>query len=362
MDRTMEKRIPNRSNPNRMKHCFHIDTILILIALVSCTERIPVPTVRSGDSSLIIDASISPETKAPVTATTFSDGETMGLFVCKHEDGEPSEFIEHSKSMNNIRAIWNSNRYNGPGFRFNFMYDMDISFENLAITSTAGCNADIYAYAPYRMKEKAAEQFSPRNVKWNFSEQYDLMYARENGAGNRDLVPDGEPKDVKLHFEHALARIRVGVRCQLEGYYSARYSRLTLSKVSDDAGTDLFQQGCFDIVEKTFVSHESPAGSISVSNGKNFNASEYQFTDMLIIPTELKGDNELKIILTINGDNLLNDYIIKTSDVTDEDGKVGFRPGYTYTFLFDIDNYIRIAAPVKIDSCWKDDVFDDRYI
>lgn len=339
---------------------------IVLFIATACTEKLQPGLKGSGTTDLALDVSIGDATKAPIDKTQFENGMTLGLFVCEAEEDRPGLFKPHMKDMNNIRATWTKNRDIGtgatvPGFCFSYPSDLSMSFPILSISDFPGYNADIYAYAPW-----IGSISTPREIPYTFSSQTDIMRARENdGTDNRNIEPDGTPKTIRLHFDHALTRIRVGVKLLNPGFDNASLSNLNIAK-SDGGSSHLYTSGTYDAIDDMF-SNMAEASRLTLNGQTGISTGSYSYLDLMMAPTELMDDGDLEISFTINGFNFLKDehkvYSIKKSDVQYDEGKYGFRAGYTYTFLFDVDNYIHIAHPVRIDKEWtEDDSTDPFYI
>ena len=311
---------------------------------------------------LELDVSVRQDTRAAITGTDFPKDATIGLSVCKTGDYEP-----HTKGMDNIRATRTES-----GWNYSLSTNLNISTDVLAITSKAECNADVYAYAPWIEGVTNLEA-----IPYDAASQGDLMYAEENASGdaNRNISPDPQTGDpavddsypVHLRFRHALSLVRVGVRLANTGYRAPYMSYLTLRRTSGSVATRLYSGVTFNAISGTFTGGtytETDEVTATVSNTYITSTTSYLYTNLLVIPTEVDASGELELLLGIDGCPLKDTYKIRLEDLDDLDGGgKGFRSGRSYTFLFTIDNYLRLVPDNLIISEWPDEEESlERYI
>lgn len=322
----------------------------------------------SGTRVLELDASVRQETRAAITGTDFPKDATIGLFVCRTGNYEP-----HTKGMDNVRATRTES-----GWNYSLSTNLDISTDVLAITSRAECNADVYAYAPWIEGVTNLEA-----IPYDAASQGDLMYAEENASGdaNRNISPDPQTGDpavddsypVHLRFRHALSLVRVGVRLANAGYRNPYLSYLTLRRTSGSVATRLYSGVTFNAISGTFTGGtytETDEVTATVSAPANnrytyiTSTTSYLYTNLLVIPSAVNASGELELLLGIDGCPLKDTYKIRLEDLDDLDGGgKGFRSGRSYTFLFTIDNYLRLVPDNLIISEWPDEEESlERYI
>lgn len=338
-------------------------TLLMLAIAPSCSKStVQGPGIdgQAHTSELLVDAAIDSgddkESKAAITNTYFSNGQTIGMFIVRHD--RPGEYVPHAYGMDNLRAVsGGSNKWT-----YNFSDNLGTSVDVLAISSVAKTNADIYAYSPWILGTT-----SPEKILYESSSQGDLMYAEENGDGrNKNICPDElDEQDVPLRFHHALSIIRIGVRLANSGYVNPTLSSIRISRSSETVETKLWSQARFNSLTGEFIEDSRREMQyIDISAGKTINSTtNYIYFDCLVIPTEVKNDGDLQIELTVNSQPLLEKYEIKLADVLSSDGKKGFQPGYSYTLLFTIDNYLRFRPNyIYVSEEWIDEDLGEQYI
>lgn len=296
--------------------------------------------------------------RAAITGTSFSSGQTIGLFIVRHD--KPGEYVPHAYGMANLRAVSGG----GNKWTYNFSDNLSTSVDVLAISSVANTSADIYAYAPW-----ISGTATPENILYESGTQGDLMYAGENASGkNMNISPDTEDnQDVPLRFHHALSMVRIGIRLANSGYQSPRLTSIRIARKSESAEieTKLWSKARFNALTGQFREDSySDMQYIDISaNTKISSTTDYVYFDCLLIPTEVKADGDLQIRLSVNSQTLLEPYGIQLSDVLSSDGKAGFQPGYVYTFLFSIDNYLRFNPTfIEVSKEWTDQDLGERYI
>jgi len=351
----------------KAKHIALPLAVILALAGSSCTKGL---SVTEGGSEVSLDVAIAPhgETKGIVNGANFPSGTTMGLFICKHEAGEPKEFVAYSAKYNNIRAyqtssttaspVW-SYTYNGTGTSFSTLF--------LLMPQTGEKAADFYAYAPF-----ISGVTKPTSIPFNLQQRYDnlpdLMYAVENATDtNRNITPDGKPISISYHFVHKLAWIR----CQFylknddqsgtlgPGSSSSSQNYCTVNSIKirrkSGAATPLYESGEFNGIKGNFEDESGAstlvaADSLQVTHGYTFGTKGNTY-DLLIVPKPYT-DGDYELVFKIDGKELETTYPIKVGDVTHSDGTtVGFKEGYRYTFKFTYDNYQHISlSGTQIDS------------
>lgn len=332
--------------------------LLAFLVFVSCVK-----TGGEGalESPLVIDADIaaSASSKAIITGTAFQEGHTIGLFVYHSETAdvnnpdEMSKFSLYGARYRNIRAAYNTKDAANP-WRFR-LEGATTLFENIYLLNPTVATFEkglaVVAYAPWIEGIPSIKEI-PFTLGGKSEEMTDLMWARQNthdksvasDAGvNYKIVPDGNAKNVKLTFRHALARLDIGFRCQNEG------SVITLSSIKlkkkDGSQTPLLVSGTFNAMDGT-ISNPAKLSSLQYDyTDKSYtfqSTTDYTYVPMLICPQEYKADGDYILEFQFNWQTVGEDvqtpkYEIKLSDVNG-----GFKAGEVYTFRFTVDESIHL--------------------
>lgn len=339
---------------------------LSLFAVLSCSRDARFDIAGEGiehRSELRVNAEINTgadaaenNSRAAITGTSFASGQTIGMYIVRHD--RPGEYVPHATGMNNMRAVSGG----GTSWTYNFSDNLSKSIDVLAISSVAKTSADIYAYSPWTSGTE-----TPERILYQSSTQDDLMYAEENISGkNMNIKPDSlDKQDVPLHFLHALSMVRIGIKLANSGYQSPTLTSVRITKTDEFVETKMWSEGRFNALTGQFIEDTYRAMQyIDIPANKAITSTtSYAYFDCLLIPTEVKNDGDLRIELTVNSQSLLEPYEIQLSDVLSSDGKKGFQPGYIYTLLFSIDNYLRFRPLyITVSDEWIDADLEEHYI
>lgn len=355
----------------------YISIIVCAVAVLSaCSKDKPQTKDRTG---IGLNVAITPQddTKGVISGSDFPQNATMGLFICRHEAGSPTQFVEYNTKYNNIQVtqtnstvsspVWKY-RYNGTGTQFPTLF--------LLMPQTGEKAADFYAYAPF-----ISGVTKPTSIPFNLSTNYDylpdLMYASENNTDtNRNMLPNGDTLTITYHFEHKLALLRCrfylknddedGSHGPGSEKNSSNASVINSIKIRRKAGaaTPLYVSGRFDGIKGTFTDESGAstlvaADSLTVTYGYYIGfGTKGNSYDMLLCPVAYQADDDYELVFTIDGKELETTYCIKLSDLTHTVGTgAGFKEGYRYTFTFTYDNYqhIRLSSTqIDTEDDWTD--------
>lgn len=332
---------------------------------VSCNDGLEEFT--SSPATVVLDASIldtgtpnTIQTRSAYSGTTFANGRTMGLCVCKHESGTPSLFEPHQLGYGNIKVTCTNNSGNAWSF-YNSATKATSSFLYLT-TRKDSATADVYAYTPY------LENLNDMNaIPVDFSKNQDLMWATQNGVGNLDLDPASNAQiPVTLQFQHVLSRIRVGFILENSGSNHV-IDYITLKKTGA-ASTPIYSGGDFSVMTGALTNLvEAQSDSVKITLGGTdsryenyglFNSNTaYSYFDYLLYPTDYQADDDLTLVFSIDG--FRHEYSIKKQDVCHSDNVTyGFKAGYSYDFQFLFDNYVHLKD-ITIKPDWTPGSMED---
>lgn len=336
--------------------------LLVLLLLPSgCNKQ----NYEAGPKEAIVNIrtsieSTSPATKYHISGTTVN---SYGIFVCEHNTTD----TPHKSNSWNILA-----QYNSTAGEWQYYYVANLitgalsssPTQNLTITERPdGHSADLYAYLPYRQdafnKSPTRIPYSLpcSDVTWYDRDIQDLLYAVQNGSGNKDLDPtSGDPLEAVFTFRHAFALLVFNFSSLYSGS-SHNIFRATISKNPDYTGVSiarLYASGTFNAITGTFNDDDA------VNVQSFFSQAADWRTDitspgvesplyMMIVPTEFN-DGELQVTFMLDGINT-RPFIIRNVDVQHFDGTAGFQAGYVYNFHYTIENYVRFDG-VTVSDDW----------
>ena len=357
------------------------------LGLTACTDEIALldSLSRSGTSALVLDASAADggtanaATRFSVNDSHFSTNNTIGLYICQHEDGDEWDSFEFNPMLtgtNNIQCQCTNT--NGTTWRF-FNAITETWLSQQYITKDAdGTPADLYAYAPY-----ISEAVSPLQIPFVISCNNDLMYASENanvygGSGvnvcnltddygdgssviqerweNKNIVPEtGKNIIIPLHFRHVLARIRFAFKVMYtngdgtSGSTEHRIDSISIWKTGNK-NTQLYASGNFNAITGE-LSDLMPTEKVTVTANtfaynakyKSFSSKEYTYFDFMLCPTAYQTDGDLEAEIVIDGQPYI--FPLSQNVVTHGDGTghVGFLAGYSYDYYFLYDDVIHLT-------------------
>jgi len=355
-----------------MRQYIYLIILAILICLSGCTRD----NSLEERSAVSIQAQIAPHasTRAVVSGAAFPQNTTMGLFICKHEEGAPTAFVEYNSKYNNLYAVQTSSDVSNPVWNYRYLgTGSQFAQLFLLMPQTGEQAADFYAYAPW-----ISGVTTPRAIPFNLTQDYrnlpDLMYASENSTDtNRNKTPDGSEIQIQYHFVHKLAWLQIkfylrnddgdgslGPSSTQNSQNASTINHIVLRKKSGGT-TPLYGSGTFNAITGTFTDDTNAstlveADSVKVTYNYTFGTKGSTY-NILLYPTELQSDGDYELLFTIDNKRLETVYPIKLADVTGSDSQVGFREGCRYTFTFTYDNYHHLYlnnTQVDDDADWTD--------
>lgn len=357
------------------------------IGLTACTDETAstVHLLHSDTSVLILDASTvnsgtaNPVTRYSVNDSHFITNNTIGLYICKHEDGgewDAFEFGPMFNGTNNIQCQCTNS--NGTSWRFYNSITKTWLSQQYITKDADGCPIDLYAYAPYVIDAE-----NPIQIPFVLSSNNDLMYAIENintygGSGvnvcnltdvngnersdipegwkNKKIVPEtGKNIIVPLHFRHVLARLRFAFKVMYtgddgtSGSTEHRIDSITIRKTGNK-NTQLYASGNFNAITGE-LSDLVPAEQVTVKGNtfaynakyKSFSSKEYTYFDFLLCPTAYQTDGDLEAEIVIDGQLYIFPLTLNAVTHGDSTGYVGFLAGYSYDYYFLYDDVIHLT-------------------
>lgn len=371
------------------------------LVLAGCTDEVTTAVPSGGTSALVIDASaangtVTAATRYSVSDSHFTTYNTLGLYICQHEDGSEWSSFAFTPMLSSTYNI-QCQCANAAGTTWKFYNTITRSWlSNQYITKDQyGTPVDLYAYAPY-----VSDAVSPLEIPFVHSRNNDLMYAVENanvyggsdvnvcnltdGTGgsaiqadweNKNIVPQtGTDVTVPLQFTHVLARLRFAFKVMYDGTDGTssgtdgtssgtehRINSITLRKTGSQT-TQLYESGTFNAITGE-LSNLVPADEVTVSantfaynaNYKSFSSkSDYTYFDVMLCPTQYTSDGDLEAEIVIDGQPYLFPLTLDAVTHGDGSGKVGFQAGYSYGYYFELDDVIHLT-----DICIQEQ-FDEQ--
>ena len=320
---------------------------IILFLLVACTKD-------DMSSILVINASIEENktgSKAVTYGSSFSNGNTLGLFVYYAENVDPhTQFRPYGEKYNNIRAL-----YNNGSWVYRFMNSTS-DFDNIYLlnptieTFTQGLT--IYAYSPWIAGTESITRV-PFALGGQSKSVVDLMRASQNNTSvNARIVPDGGAKSVNLTFNHVFAMLRFGFRCEHD-VTEMKVTSITVRR-SENAVTPLYVSGELNAIDGTFGSlvESDELTTVYSDDLITFDDTGYEYLPFLIMPGEYHADGDYEVVFRFDNQQLEYVYPITRDDISVENITL-FKAGFTYTFLFTFDNHIRFDN-VTVSDSWTE--------
>ncbi len=333
----------------------------LLLAAASCTRPVPDEDRRGVvDIHALVDASVS---KSPVTGNNFPNWSgredtpegTFGIFCCEHEDS-PALYRPHKNSNYNVRAY-----RSGSTLRYHYVSMMgsegalDNEYSNRFILSQRKDNktADIYAYAPW---SRGAWASGPTAIPFQTRNQYDWMYAQENGSDNLDLDPLGTDLKATFHFRHAMALLRFEFRL----LNTPTNYTIYLESVTRSSGAPLYESGTFNAVTGT-LDNLVETDKLEIHPAVSVNSTTPSSISLMLVPGVLSDTDSLTFHFIANpistnlatGQELVPFVLTKSLlEHSAVPGTYGLLPGYVYTYRFTLDNYVFFDG-FTVDTQWK---------
>lgn len=368
--------------------CGRLLPLCAALGLTACTDETAssVSLMHSGTSALVIDAlsanggTVTAATRYSVSGEHFTTNNTLGLYICQHEDGsEWSSFAfkPHLEGTNNIQC--QCTNADGTTWRFYNTITKSWLAHQYLTKDDFGTPADLYAYAPY-----VSDAVSPTQIPFVHSRNNDLMYATENahvyaGDGvnvcntviningtdgtnvaetskNKNIVPrTGTDVTVPLHFRHVLARLRFAFRVQYDGKDGTsgdtehRVNSITLRRTGSKT-TQLYASGNFNAITGELSGLQEADGVTVGAAAFAYNASylafaskDYTYFDVMLCPTQYTSDGDLEAEIVIDGQTYQFPLTLDAVTHGDGSGKVGFLAGYSYDYFFELDDVIHLT-------------------
>lgn len=347
----------------------------LLAAVPACTGLGP----ASGNGPLAesvvhISAVIDDASVATKGTGAFVNGSNYGIFSCVHEES-PSAFEPFKPTLFNVRANKrqpssgsNPNSYYYPdGWGYNYIHagaDLEPGTPETGTNAGSNCftltqrqddqHADLYAYAPWN---QAAYLSGPTAIPFETSARPDLMYAQENGIGNRDMDPAAGGLSATFTFKHAMARLVFRFKLRHDYDSASKYLINTVDVARLDESVPLCISGTFNAVTGSFADKEtaSTLRLTSATYAEVVSKDTWASMSVLLVPMDITADGQLSFSFVTSG-GVLKPYVLKLAHVQHgTSGVYGFQGGYTYTFDFLLDNYLYLDG-FSVNTTWEDDV------
>ena len=351
---------------------------LIAMCLLGCSKQ---DDSYNGGSEVIIDASINTDapSRAVLSGTEFSHDNTIGLFVY-HADYDANvpmqNFTLYGNRYGNIHGQYKVTNSTTPYWRYKFE-NASTTFDNIYLMKPSNKvyrddkALKICGYAPWIAGVKQITSI-PFSVGGNSKEMLDYMWVTQNGTADKIVFPETITKDtklpVKMTFNHAMALLKIGFRCEFDDKSTgADYvgttmsvSSITLKRNPESTAADqtpLHVKGTLNALDGTLTYSDGTNGTgVLTYNYTDDTAysfpfktsGNYMYVPMLICPETYMNDDDYILEFTLNGMPLTTSYKIKKSDVAG-----GFRAGHVYTFKFTFDNTINFKN-IKVEVAEPD--------
>src|SRR5574344_340877 len=285
----------------KIKH-INIATLLFSLALfASCSSEIA-ESVSSQGSVLQVKTDIA-NTRAIITGTTFSKGDSIGVCV-----------------LNAAGNLYTANSLNMPA-----TYDgTQWKFESpLKLTTDA---ATVFAYYPYRsgVSSSLTVDITPNAT----TGQPDFLYAKPTSAVNADNPV------ATLHFNHLLSRITFQIAKSSADTGTGALTSISLGNSTD--ATVIATQGTADIKTFTIVPTANTAAKIKQTVNNTLSTTAVNI-DLLVIPTTINNNAELTLV--IDG----KEYTVKIPSIT-------WTAGKQYTYPVTVNRTSSTTVSLSIDQ------------
>lgn len=285
----------------KIKH-INIAALLFSLALfASCSSEIA-ESVSSQGSVLQVKTDIA-NTRAIITGTTFSKGDSIGVCV-----------------LNAAGNLYTANSLNMPA-----TYDgTQWKFESpLKLTTDA---ATVFAYYPYRsgVSSSLTVDITPNAT----TGQPDFLYAKPTSAVNADNPV------ATLHFNHLLSRITFQIAKSSADTGTGALTSISLGNSTD--ATVIATQGTADIKTFTIVPTANTAAKIKQTVNNTLSTTAVNI-DLLVIPTTI--NNNAELTLTIDS----KEYTVKIPSIT-------WTAGKQYTYPVTVNRTSSTTVSLSIDQ------------
>jgi hypothetical protein len=347
-----------RNNPVR-RICLFLCTAFA----AACSTDNPVPGERPA---MLTEIRINPDievpavTRARVTGTGFPNyyanpvdvRGSYGLFICRHEYGAPMEFLVSMAGSSNMRAMAEvTGAPASTSWSYSYSTRLDNSFGTVYINDEV-YTADFYAYAPW-----IGNVVRPDNIAYSFTNQYDLMYATQNGTSNRDIPSDGTTQPVNFTFRHALACLRFELKTKYSGDNNVNLYYARLRKTAQaGTNTNLYSTGTFNAMNGSVSNLTGVTELTHDFTDIGLNSSTYTAFETLVVPSQDIDDGGMEVQFYTNGNITAETmkFTIARDHTKYNDGTndcYGFRSGKVYTFRITLDNYLKLDG-VTVTEDW----------
>ena len=350
---------------------------LIALCFLACSKQ---EDAYNGGTEVIIDASINSDvqSRAVLSGTEFVHDNTIGLFVyhADHDANVPMQnFTLYGNRYGNIHGQF---KVSGTTSAWKYKFEnASTTFDNIYLMKPSNKvyrddrALKICGYAPWIANVKNITSI-PFTLGGLSKEIKDYMWVSQNGTSDKIVFPETITQDtklgVKMTFNHAMALLKIGFRCDFDDksegadYVGTTMSvtSVTLKKNSEATWanqTPLHTAGTLDALTGVLSYTDGTDGTgvltIDYSDDTAYSfaykpSNNYMFVPMLICPETYQNDDDYILEFTLNGMTLPTTYKIKKSDV-----EGGFKAGHVYTFKFTLDNTINFKN-VKVEVAEPD--------
>lgn len=274
---------------------YFIAIAVAAVSLASCSEK--VEPVNGTDEAKYVPVEIAsveiPATKAVVSGTEFSEGSSIGTFLCAQNSttaySSGSTNVKYSKGSDNN---WTSTT-------------------PLMVSATKG---DLYAYYPYKDGVSDITSISITNAE-------DWMYAENQTIDNTSGA-------VSLTMKHALAYVEVTIKKTTDYVGTANLSKITFSGLTPQTRPYIAASGNFNAKAGTVSGIAADVSfDVGSDSGAEITTSGYKH-DCLFIPTKSNTNRqEVKLTFTIGG----KDKSIDLTGTSSTGNGIKFAPGVKST-------------------------------
>ena len=347
------------------------------LCILSCSKQ---DVAYDGGAEVVIDASIhsDAQSRAVLSGTEFVHDNTIGLFVyhADTDDNVPMEnFTLYGNRYGNIHG---QIKISGATSYWKYKFEnASTTFDNIYLMKPSNKvyrddrALKICGYAPWIADVKSITSI-PFSLGGLSKDIKDYMWVTQNGTADKIVFPETITQDtklgVKLTFNHAMALLKIGFRCEFDDKSAgADYVGTTMSvssvtlKRNPEATwanqTPLHTAGTLDALTGALSYTDGTDGTgvltIDYSDDTAYSfaykpGNNYMFVPMLICPETYQNDDDYILEFTLNGMTLPTTYKIKMSDV-----EGGFKAGHVYTFKFTFDNTINFKN-IKVEVAKPD--------
>ena len=287
-----------------------------MLSVVACSSE-EEQALSDGRVPLEVEIVGVQNTRTIIDGTALPDGSQYGIFAML--GGGTTDAVENGV---NVQVDYN----NGKSTLRNPVYIPD--------------NADVPVYAYYPYDSQNSDLAYLRQIPVEVSSQTDYLYGTSVDANNNFSFANAYNPKVRIHFRHALARVRLIIR-----------------KAADNANTyelpyvglqNLLSKGWFDLYEGVLAKSE---GSVNVTRLVSAELAKYQLNtpedsitfDFLVLPMNT-ATQTVTLGLGNNFDNF-EDFML-TAPIPATEWKSGQQYTYNVTIR---DNHMPAAATRSLE-------------